>query len=1683
MSLPRPPGLEPRRFADFEAELLARARSWIPAWSLNESESDFGRALLVIAARFSAEVAERLDRVGDKMARGFLDWLAVRGDAARPARMPAAFKLADTMKTSVLAPRRTRMQADALGTSVSFETESDLLIVPGGIALLIAVDPAEDAIYLPPPGLTSLAPVEPAPVQWRLKGFAAANVTTLQLDPGAGLAAGMLIEIAGAQYRIESAKDDLVTIAPPVPEGGFDEGAIAAKVSAFRPFLPLDGARNCQSHVLYIGDDDLLNIQSAATIDVVGAESLPNEIVWEYWGKLSPGDDPAWLRLTPVEGQQKRDALVLSKPKSSIEQTAVGTTQSRWIRASVAHIDGNDPRLNSDGITLRINAPLAHPPALPSAPDPKNLPALTVFVNSTSSAATQFYPLGREPRLFDTLYLGSSEVFSKPGALAKVNFKLAASLFAALAALEVGTIGKVLAAVDTSGALNLFALDPNGNPVSLSDRGPLVPQDTANNTPAFLSPFKPAMWSDGTSLYVAAASGNQAWMWREARPFPYYSGWVSWGALPPDPDNTIEALVPVMAGTMTLVALRDGKLFAANPGNTSWSAMNFPPAGSTVKSIAPVAPEVPSVVQDRFLAIVETTGTAALYSVDATGVSTLLINNVAADVRPFGIKRYFGGIVEAFAVASGHDALLACDGTNTFQAPLEAGTAFTDAAVDGRIENNFAVAYCLAATAGGKPILLSWSPFDPNFKTCVFAEAVDLTPGTPSAPIALLSTWGFTPGRNEGEIIAATLGGARKSYPVTAGTFASSIGFAKPAPAFPAGDIIAAGANLDIAKVENLPPKDGLGDLSGLTFFWLDGWLDAGTAAQHFDMTPAATITSAKVVNPLNNPGTRLKILAGPTPVQFDFVLVEVPLGVFTAAKVNTVSSSGTYITLSKNLNLPHLTPVTFRVASAMTAQIFPALALGSSNNDFDLARLSDSELFFPDLQFTDINPARQKAAAVLDDGATPPRATRIALGRAWDSSPTAAQSFALDATVTGWALVRSDTATNPALSWEYWNGTGWWRLDLKDPDGTHNLRNTGDVTFVVPSDIEPVDWSGKTDSWIRVRLTGGDYGAEKVVAVTKNIPNGTEQTIERSHDGIRPPFALAVTVSYGTVDDVVPDHLLTSDSLTLRDQSDANRTDGAMIEAFVPLIVALSRLERGPAAATGESCAPDCDCASTSMSPTTSAVPLPAMVTGVAPGRALYIGVEAELEGAPINLFFETEKEGGYDTLAPLAAHALDGNRLVRLAAADATRAMSETGIVSLVVSAAPAMAQLFGATLVWLRLAPRAGAVAWEPKLAGAYLNAVWTHAAETMTRERLGSSVGAPDLTVALARPPLLHGTLELRVREPLGIDEREALTADDPTLVKSDVENLPGDWVLWRQVDDPHDWGATDRVYALDEDTGVIGFGNGLHGMIPPAGADCIVAFEYERTEPATPQGVPGNFIAARATLNLATPLLNVESVTAIERSAGGVPPEPAERVLKFGAARLRHRGRAVSAKDFEDLALEQSADVVQARCFAGNGKIRLVVVMRGADPVPDRAQIRELGAMLAERAPSQAMQALSVEGPRVRRLRIYLTLRVATLDVAGEVERDVKAALTAFFDTEQGGSAGEGWPLGASPSETDIAEALLSVASLEGIASVARMEVDDGGTETPWPDAIRASDLAMAAADGVRIDFEIAEAAA
>src|SRR5262249_29248552 len=144
-----------------------------------------------------------------------------------------------------------------------------------------------------------------------------------------------------------------------------------------------------------------------------------------------------------------------------------------------------------------------------------------------------------------------------------------------------------------------------------------------------------------------------------------------------------------------------------------------------------------------------------------------------------------------------------------------------------------------------------------------------------------------------------------------------------------------------------------------------------------------------------------------------------------------------------------------------------------------------------------------------------------------WDKNgvPTS-NDVLLDASVGDWTVQPGDTSSNPDLSWEYWNGA-WSKLSLTQ-ENTRNLKATGVVSFQVPSDIAPTDWAGKTSTWIRARLIGGDYGTENVTVLTKDLGGGlTEQTIKRTTTGIKPPAVVRLTITYAQVHAVTPTFVL----------------------------------------------------------------------------------------------------------------------------------------------------------------------------------------------------------------------------------------------------------------------------------------------------------------------------------------------------------------------------------------------------------------------------------------------------------------------------------------------------------------------------------------------------------------------------
>ena len=153
----------------------------------------------------------------------------------------------------------------------------------------------------------------------------------------------------------------------------------------------------------------------------------------------------------------------------------------------------------------------------------------------------------------------------------------------------------------------------------------------------------------------------------------------------------------------------------------------------------------------------------------------------------------------------------------------------------------------------------------------------------------------------------------------------------------------------------------------------------------------------------------------------------------------------------------------------------------------------------------------------------------------------------------------------------------------------------------------------------------------------------------------------------------------------------------------------------------------------------------------------------------------------------------------------------------------------------------------------------------------------------------------------------------LVEGDLRLVRDRERRVVEVWVRWQGQRHLYGSGESDRHYLIERARGRLQFGDGVCGRIPPDGA-AIVARLYR-----SGGGRRGN-VAAGTITQAAASLGGVEELFNPVPAAGGAESETLLDVALRGARTLRHRSRAVSAADYETMALEASSTVAFARAL-------------------------------------------------------------------------------------------------------------------------------------------------------------------
>jgi hypothetical protein len=626
--------------------------------------------------------------------------------------------------------------------------------------------------------------------------------------------------------------------------------------------------------------------------------------------------------------------------------------------------------------------------------------------------------------------------------------------------------------------------------------------------------------------------------------------------------------------------------------------------------------------------------------------------------------------------------------------------------------------------------------------------------------------------------------------------------------------------------------------------------------------------------------------------------------------------------------------------------------------------------------------------------------------------------------------LPRTSAAGSPALSWEYWDGQSWRTLGTavagQDTQGTalsdttQALTQSGSVTLKPFGPSGEATVNGTPNRWIRARLVSGDYGQEARYVEDAKTPSGYRLIAAT----FAPPSIRSITVDYHLqMTTQSPDHLFTYNDFTYAE------VGSAPFPLFTPTADTRPTLYFG------------------------------FMPDGALPNRPLSLYVDVP------EIPYGTAPDHPSPAASPRLVWAMGGAAdWVPLVVRDDTQALTISGIVEFLPPAGAAPRAVFGLWRCWLRARWESGDYRYRPTINRVLLNTAMAAQTESIVAEVLGSSNGDKSQTFQTTRSPVLAGQrLEVREAELPSLAEQAVIADEEGTdgiAILRDATGRPLEiWVRWHEVPDFYGAGPRSRHYVLNHLTGEVRFGDGLQGLIPPAGAGNLRMAAY-----ATGGGVAGNQPAG-AVNQLKTTIPFVDKVTSAVPATGGVDAETLDALLGRAPRAIRHRGRAVTPEDYEDLARLASPAVARARCVplrdlvddpldersAVPGAVSVIVVPRSdADrPQPDVILVERVQATLA--AQSVPTATVIVVGPLYIRVDVTVRIALTSLDVADAVQGAAMHQLAAFLHPLTGGQNGAGWDFGREPHVSDLIALLAAVPGVDHIDSLSIGESVDPPT--------------------------------
>lgn len=577
------------------------------------------------------------------------------------------------------------------------------------------------------------------------------------------------------------------------------------------------------------------------------------------------------------------------------------------------------------------------------------------------------------------------------------------------------------------------------------------------------------------------------------------------------------------------------------------------------------------------------------------------------------------------------------------------------------------------------------------------------------------------------------------------------------------------------------------------------------------------------------------------------------------------------------------------------------------------------------------------------------------------------------------------DIVTITHVQWEYWNGRSWVQLEVADTASTmFNMiwdgKQTCELSFVCPLDMESTDVNSELNYWIRGRIVS----VNNAYSIDAVYYSPSVSQLQLNYKYAMPLFA--------------PEQFITLNNLELRDHSSEMRSGGMPFRPFQPL-------------------------------------------SGYQP--TVWFGFDQAPTRGPIHLYIDmVTRNWTSDEIPHIQWEYLRsvGTSAVwtPLAVADETQGFTQSGMIQFVGPQDFAHSRHYGKQAYWLRAINRdtryyaSNEQLYEPRVKQILLNTLTVLQQMTIEGELPSFVDGyhiAQDVHASyygLSLTPVLSEEVWVDETDSISSHELSQLQLDIPhrlMLLHDSEQQLMKVWIRYEHVDQFLRSKPTDRHYRIDRAAGRITFGDGKQGR-----AVSIVGDDQVKVNYISGGGSRGN-VGRREITTMQNAIAYVDSVYNAEEAAGGCNAGTIQEAMERGSKGFAHRKRAVIAEDFEWMTKEAHPNVAKVKCLPNrNVKLEkelgaLTIIVMPQSGRRQGAHFQELKkavehTLLQATAASIAFpNKLQVIEPVYLEIGVRATIWVRNMDEVVQVERELLLKLEQFLHPLTGNTDGYGWEIG------------------------------------------------------------------